>query len=360
MNFSNLSLTAAGAGAASLLGHLMTELHTKIARRGREDKCKFYHDLGSSGSILMVAAKGVVGGAVSVVKDGASNALNSLLGKKKKDPKPHPGTWAAEVYKKQQEEEKEQFGMMQVPEGQTVYALDDWGNISPDALMLAIETENEVTIEQHHPSYRKVTKMVNGKEQEVMEKYYRDGEAIKTKTLVWYDTTALIRISSNKNLVVTKVQGRDYSRKELVSNGDIKFSVSGQITSRLPEIYPAEEIKKFIKVMQYKGVVQVKNQVLSQFGIDKLVIVDFNLDSKEGYKSVQNYSFSAIGLQPEKEIEITQDTLKIIEIPETEPADPKSEWEQFLADQLESLKSMTAELGGDAINMAGNMLENLL
>lgn len=118
--------------------------------------------------------------------------------------------------------------------------------------------------------------------------------------MVWYDTTALVTINSDKNLIATRVQGRDYSRKELVSNGDIKFSVSGQITSGKPDIYPSEEVKKFIKVMQYKGIVKINNQILDQFGISHIVITDFNMPPRQGYKALQQYSFSAIGLQPEK------------------------------------------------------------
>lgn len=179
-------------------------------------------------------------------------------------------------------------------------------------------------------------------------------------TLVWYDTTALITINSDKNLITTRVTGRDYSRKELVSNGDIKFSVSGQITSGRPDVYPSEEIKKFIKVMQYKGIVKINNQMLDQFGISHIVITDFSLTPREGYKAMQSYSFSAIGLQPEKELEIEQDTITII--PQTEMADTVDDnaWMSMLKNQLDGLKSMAGDLFSQGMGIASGMLDGLL
>lgn len=106
--------------------------------------------------------------------------------------------------------------------------------------------------------------------------------------MVWYDTTALITINSDKNLIATRVTGRDYSRKELVSNGDIKFTVSGQITSGKPDIYPAEEMQKFYKIMQYKGIVKINNMVLDQLGITHIVIENFNVSPRQGYKALNN------------------------------------------------------------------------
>lgn len=151
---------------------------------------------------------------------------------------------------------------------------------------------------------------------------------------MWYDTTALITINSDKNLIATRVTGRDYSRKELVSNGDIKFTVSGQITSGKPDIYPAEEMQKFYKIMQYKGIVKINNMVLDQLGITHIVIENFNVSPRQGYKALQQYTFSAIGLQPENEIEISEDTISIIPQKNVSANDDDgSEWMKMLNNQ---------------------------
>ena len=357
-SLNNLAITATNSAMTSAMGAMFNTLQSKIANGGRDRNCKFYYNDGAGGSIIQVAVKGAVGGAVSALKDEAVNAFNSLLNGKKT--KSNIGTAWVEAELKKQEEEAKEYGMMQV-DGGTIYALDDWGGKSPEALMLGIKLDKKIKVIQKFYAYR--TKVIDAqkgiyKEQkpEVINNVVEE-----TETLVWYDTTALITINSDKNLIATRVQGRDYSRKELVSNGDIKFSVSGQITSGKPDIYPSEEIKKFIKVMQYKGVIKVNNQILDQFGISHIVITNFNISPRQGYKALQSYSFSAIGLQPEKEIEIPKDTILII--PQKNVPEEKgnsSEWMKMLNNQLEGLKSMASDVFSQGVGLAAGMLENQL
>ena len=245
-SLNNLAITATNSAMTSAMGAMFNTLQSKIANGGRDRNCKFYYNDGAGGSILQVAVKGAVGGAVSALKSEAVNAFNSLLNGKRT--KSNIGSAWIESELKKQEEEAKEYGMMQV-DGGTIYALDDWGCKAPEALMLGIELDQSITVTQKFPVYR--TQVIDAKKG-----IYKEQEpntinnVVNTKTLVWYDTTALVTINSDKNLIATRVQGRDYSRKELVSNGDIKFSVSGQITSGKPDIYPSEEVKKFIKVMQ--------------------------------------------------------------------------------------------------------------
>jgi hypothetical protein len=356
-SLNNLAITATNSAMTSAMGAMFNTLQSKIANGGRDRNCKFYYNDGAGGSILQVAVKGAVGGVVSELKDEAVNAFNSLLNGKRT--KSNIGSAWTESELKKQEEEAKEYGMMQV-DGGTIYALDDWGCKAPEALMLGIELDQSITVTQNFPVYR--TQVIDAKKG-----IYKEQEpntinnVVTTKTLVWYDTTALVTINSDKNLIATRVQGRDYSRKELVSNGDIKFSVSGQITSGKPDIYPSEEVKKFIKVMQYKGIVKINNQILDQFGISHIVITDFNILPRQGYKALQQYSFSAIGLQPEKDIEISEDTISII--PQKVVADKEddsSEWMKMLNNQLEGLKSMAADVFSQGVGLAAGMLENKL
>lgn len=356
-SLNNLAITATNSAMTSAMGAMFNTLQSKIANGGRDRNCKFYYNDGAGGSILQVAVKGAVGGVVSELKDEAVNAFNSLLNGKRT--KSNIGSAWTESELKKQEEEAKEYGMMQV-DGGTIYALDDWGCKAPEALMLGIELDQSITVTQNFPVYR--TQVIDAKKG-----IYKEQEpntinnVVTTKTLVWYDTTALVTINSDKNLIATRVQGRDYSRKELVSNGDIKFSVSGQITSGKPDIYPSEEVKKFIKVMQYKGIVKINNQILDQFGVSHIVITNFNISPRQGYKALQQYSFSAIGLQPEKDIEISEDTISII--PQKVVADKEddgSEWMKMLNNQLEGLKSMAADVFSQGVGLAAGMLENKL
>lgn len=356
-SLTNLAVTATNSAMISATGALFNKLQSIIANGGRDNNCKFYYNNGPGGSILQVVAKTVTQGAVNELKDLADNAFNSLMNGKRN--KSTQGTAWVESELAKQEVEAKEYGKM-VVDGGTVYALDDWGGVAPEALMLGIELDQTITIKQQYPVYRTVAA-------DPQKGVYKEQEPqtieniVNTNTLVWYDTTALVTINSDKNLLSTRVQGRDYSRKELISNGDIRFNVSGQITSGKPDIYPSEEIKKFIKVMQYKGIVKVNNQVLDQFGITHIVITDFTITPKQGYKSLQQYSFNAIGLQPESEIEIKEDTVTIIaqNTVDTSESDD-SEWLKMLENQLEGLKSMASDVFSQGTAIATGLLDSVL
>lgn len=357
ISLNNLAITATGSAMSSAMGAMFNTLQSKIANGGRDSNCKFFYNDGAGGSLLQVAVKGAVRGAVSELKNEAVNAFNSLLnGKRTKDTAGQ--AWINSELVKQEEEQKE-YGTMEV-KGGTIYALDDWGGIATEALMLGIDLYKNITVTQKFPIYR--TKVIDAKKG-----VYKEQEpdtitnVVTTNTLVWYDTTALITINSDKNLIATRVVGRDYSRKELVSNGDIRFSVSGQITSGKPDIYPAEEMKKFYKIMQYKGIIKVNNMVLDQLGITHIVIESFNVTPRQGYKALQQYTFSAIGLQPEQIIDINEDTVSIIpQKAVSAKEDDGSEWMKMLNNQLEGLKSMASDLFKQGVGLAAGMLEEKL
>ena len=357
LNLNNLAITATNSAMTATIGRLFDTLQSKIANGGRDTNCKFYYSgPGAGGSILQVATKTIVGGAVSLLKDEAVNAFNSLIDGKKKT-QTDGGKWLEQI-EKENDEDRNNYGMFKVNNGTNIiYALDDWGNVCRDALMLGIEVEKPINVEQQKRTEARAKAKrgaINTIDNPITEQFNSDH-------LVWYDTTALITVNSDKNMVISRVQGRDYSRKELVSNGDIKFSVTGQITSGKPDVYPSKEVKKFIKVMKYKGIISVNNEVLDQFGIKHIVVTDFNINSKEGYKAVQYYTFNAIGLQPENEIEITDDTVTYIEQkPMASEESDDLTWKSMLQNQLAGLKSMAKDLASQGAALTTGILDSKL
>lgn len=354
----DLALTSVGNVLTSTTGSLLNTLQGKLANHNRDTNCKFYYNYQAGGSILKVVAKSVIGGVVPEVKDLLETGFNSLLNKKKAKEK-SGAAWVASELEKQNEEQAK-YGMMELDEG-TIYALDDWGGICPDALMLAVELdpEKKITYCQIFPEYSTVEDP-NKKGVYKEETPHSILNQVVTNTLVWYDTTAIITINSDKNLITTKVQGRDYSRKELVSNGDIKFNVSGQITSGRPDIYPTQEMQKFYQMMRYKGVIKINNEVLDSLGITHIVIESFNVSCKEGYKAVQNYTFSAIGLQPEEEKEITEDTIEIIAQSPVKTEGSSNGWVDMLKNQLNGLKNTSSDLVSQGLAISSGLLDNVL
>lgn len=315
----------------SFVGGALDTLQSKLANGGRDQKVKYYWDYSKGGSILNVVARTIVGGAVDVLSQEVVSQYKKIIGGNKVN----EATKAAIEMNKdliaQQKEDCDKYGKFTVNKTttkQTIEALDDWGNVCPDALILAIPVASPVKMS--------VVRYVNG---------VPVPNDVPSDHLVWYDTTALINLSSDKNLILTQVSGRDYSRKELVSNGDLNFSVSGHITSKMPDVYPASEVQKLRQILQYKGIIEVNNEFLDQWGIEKIVIKSFNFPSSEGNKSTQDYSFEAVGIQPDAEANVTEDTIKIIDYDIAVKTDNSESlaWKDILTSQLENLKAMSVD-----------------
>lgn len=117
------------------------------------------------------------------------------------------------------------------------------------------------------------------------------------------DLQPQVQISSKNNILLTTVQGRDYSRKELISGGDLEINISGKITSKYPEVYPESEVSKFIKIVQYKGVIDCDNTILRQFNISRLIILNYTFPPSE-YRNIQPYTISCVAVEPSEAVEL--------------------------------------------------------
>lgn len=339
-SINNLGWKVTNNAIASAMGMALDTLQSKLANDGRDEKVKFYWDYDKGGSVWNVLARTIVGGAVDSVSKEAMNQYKTLIGGKKTDITNVAIKQAIKLAKKAQTDDETKYGHFPVNNGaSTIEAYDQWGTICTDALMLGIKVAQPVTY-----------------------KRYKNGiisDSIKSDHLVWYDTTALINLSSDKNLVLTQVSGRDYSRKELVSNGDLNFSVSGHIVSDIPDIYPNEEVQKLRQILQYKGIVEVNNEFLDQWGIKKIVIKSFNFPSSEGKKAVQDYSFEAVGIQPDTEANVTEDTVQMIDYEIAAQTDNSTSlgWKDILSSQLANLKSLSVDLTNQGVALAEGYLD---
>lgn len=117
------------------------------------------------------------------------------------------------------------------------------------------------------------------------------------------DLQPQIQISSKNNIILTTVQGRDYTRKEFISGGDVEISISGKITSKYPDIYPDTEVSKFLKLMQFKGVIDCDSTILKQFKVKQIIIQSYSL-SPSDCRNVQPYSLSCIAVEPSEAVEV--------------------------------------------------------
>lgn len=184
-------------------------------------------------------------------------------------------------------EKKEQnYGYVRL-DGGNFSAIDINGNKVPEALFLYYKGEQDIQV--------------------------RDNQGVDriTKYVCFIDTAPEISMGTTKNLLMTPVQGRDYSRKELISGGDLKFSISGNVVSHIPDMYPENDVKKLINIAEYGGIVEVNNMIFDQFNVNKILINDFQL-GKQQYKNIQPYTLSCVAVEPDTDVVIVSDTIDMI------------------------------------------------
>lgn len=244
------------------------------------------------------------------------------------------------------ESQMKEWGRITADGGHTIIAKDKYGNAVPESLMLFYDGDTDILVED--------VKIVGDKQ--VKDSY-------TTKTICFIDINPDVAIQSSKNIVMTTVQGRDYTRKELVSGGDLNFTVTGEIVSNEEGVYPENDVKKFIQIMQYGGVVNVNHFQFKQFNVDKIIIKDFNMQNQE-FKNIQPYTFTCVAVEPDEDVVVKSDTIAVINR-EIEVS-PMSKWyklilnnkyAEIVANAAASAVSSTVNAGVDA---AGNGLDKLV
>lgn len=163
------------------------------------------------------------------------------------------------------------------------------------------------------------------------------------------DLAPRITINSTKNLLLTKVQGRDFTRKELISGGDLCFSVSGEFNSNIEGVYPSRDVQKFINIMQHNGVLCVNNLIFGQLNVTKILIQSYQL-GHPSCKNVQPYSFTCVAVEPDEDVTIANDTIEKLNYDLS--TSPAKGWERFV------LNSKLAELTANAVSGTVSSLTN--
>ena len=138
---------------------------------------------------------------------------------------------------------------------------------------------------------------------------YYDAEAGKVQPNSSYGLTTFVdlgpqvQVSSRNNILLTQVQGRDYTRKEYISGGDLDISVSGKIASKYPDVYPEAEVSKFLRLMQFKGVLNCDNTLLRQLRISQLLVTAYSLPQGT-CRNIQPYTLQCVAVEPAERVEV--------------------------------------------------------
>lgn len=216
----------------------------------------------------------------------------------------------------------EDFGFIICEGGHKLIAKTKYGTPVPEALILSFDGQETV----HYDDVlwdENSAESYTIKKKNTLEKLWNPGNEIEhtiqshkadpfdTKTVFHIDLAPKVSMNSSKNVILTQVQGRDFTRKELVSGGDMTYSISGSIVSNNEGVYPTEAVKRFVKIMQYNGIVNVNFITFGLLGVNRVIIKDFSLESAE-YKNIQPYSFTCVAVEPDDAITLKADTIASI------------------------------------------------
>lgn len=244
-----------------------------------------------------------------------------------------------------------EYGKVVVEGGTAVYARDAWGNVVKEALMIHFDGDQPIQVKHNFGgNYSDQTDDA------------QDSFDYTTKTVLFSDVCPKVSIQSGKNIVQTQVQGRDFTRKELVSGGDLTFTVSGSIVSHyaaletsergsLPKVkYPENEVKKFIQIMQHPGIINVNHYLFRQFNVTRIIIKDFSLEQAE-FKNIQPYRFTCVAVEPDEDVIVKQDTID--QLNREIIASSMSKWYKFILDN--KLGEIAGNVATDIVGSATSL-----
>lgn len=103
----------------------------------------------------------------------------------------------------------------------------------------------------------------------------------------------LIDVKMSKNIVKTAIQGLSGTVKEFISEGDYMISIKGLIVGD-DALYPAEEVKKLLKIYKKNETIRVNSRLLQMLQIDDIVIESGGIKDVEGFTNVVAFEFECV------------------------------------------------------------------
>lgn len=129
---------------------------------------------------------------------------------------------------------------------------------------------------------------------------------------LFVDLQPQVQVSTKNNVILTTVQGRDFTRKELVSGGDFEITINGKITSKYPDVYPEAEVSKFVKLMQYRGVLTCENTILRQFNISQLIVLNYSFGTSD-CRNIQPYTITCVAVEPSEAVSVKLAAAEVVD-----------------------------------------------
>src|SRR5690349_14410320 len=111
--------------------------------------------------------------------------------------------------------------------------------------------------------------------------------------------TCLITVELPKIIQRTNIPGRSGSIKEYIGNDDFMINIDAMIVSPSNGVFPEADVKTLIELIDLNKQIPVSSEFLRRFGIDVIVVTDFRLSQKMGYRNEVPFIIQAFSDLPE-------------------------------------------------------------
>jgi len=103
-----------------------------------------------------------------------------------------------------------------------------------------------------------------------------------------------VSLNRSKNISKQSIEGREFTIKEHITNGDFSISIEGLIASDKGDTnYPKDKLFLLKQFLNAPYTLSVTHAILNRFGVYELVIDSYSIPSIEGTKNIQKFSASA-------------------------------------------------------------------
>lgn len=116
------------------------------------------------------------------------------------------------------------------------------------------------------------------------------------------DVMADVAMSTQKNVVLTTVQGRDTTRKEYISEGDLKFTINGTLVDESGG-YPLQQRTNLSALLSYRGILEVGHRCFRAHNITHILVTAYSFPMQKNFTNTQDYVIECVGIAPSKKIE---------------------------------------------------------
>lgn len=113
--------------------------------------------------------------------------------------------------------------------------------------------------------------------------------------------TVLFTVTGTKNVIKTAIQGRKGTVKEYISQGDYIINVKGAIVSPYLNVFPEQEVRLLIELLELEKPIPVASKFLDLFGISNIVVdPEFVISEKLGSRNEVPFEFNAVSDNPDE------------------------------------------------------------